>query len=268
MSNLVFEKLKKIADKAINATTKEESIKHLSLAFSLFSKETIRFSTVYQNMQNRLDLIKTELNKNQNNLNVKVSDLKSISSYLNNILNNISQGIIFIDKDHLITTYNKEAYKILNIEEKKVLFNRYDNLFKDDFFGFSIKNAIKYKSAKNLNYINYNNKEIEVTTSFVNDVQKENIGLIVMLKDISKIKQYQKTLNLNDRLKELGLMQSLLSKEIKNSLSSIRSVSSLLFNNLQDNISLKNLSLNILENVKSLENLGLFSGILGISMPR
>jgi nitrogen fixation/metabolism regulation signal transduction histidine kinase len=110
MSNSVFNKLKIIADKAIKAKTKEESIKPLSLDFSLFSKETTRFCSVYQNMHNRLDLIKNELNKNQNSLNSKVLDLKSITSYLNNILNTISQGIIFIDNHHIIAIYNKEAF--------------------------------------------------------------------------------------------------------------------------------------------------------------
>jgi PAS domain S-box-containing protein len=255
MSNSVFDKLKIIADKAIKAKTKEESIKHLSLAFSLFSKETTRFCSVYQNMQNRLDLIKNELNKNQNSLNSKVLDLKSISSYLNNILNNISQGIIFIDKDFIITTFNNEAEKILNIDENKILFNSFNIFFKDDFFGFSIKDSIKYKSAKNLNYITYNNKEIEVTTSFVKDIKKDHIGLIIMLKDITSIKQYQKNINLNDRLKEIGSMQNLLSNEMKNSLSKIRSNASLLFRDLEDNMNLKNLSFNILENIKSLETL-------------
>ncbi|NGX56432.1 MAG: Sensor protein ZraS [Candidatus Anoxychlamydiales bacterium] len=265
MSKSLFEDLKNAANKALTAKTKEESIKQLRLAFSLFTKETYRFSKVYQNMQQRLDLVKKELEKNQNTLKRKVEDLRSTTTYLNNILKNSSQGIIFIDMDQIITTFNKEAINILEIEEIDILFNKYNDFFKDDFFGFSIKDALKYESIKNLNYVNFKNKEIEVTTSFIKNTPKNQMGIIIMLKDITELKRYQTIASRNERLKELGHMQANIAHEIKNPLGAIRGYASLLYRDLESNINLRNMSGYILDASKALERL--VNNVLYFSRP-
>jgi len=100
----------------------EESVHHLSVAFQLFSEETSRLKDDYAKLQQRLQTVNQELATAHRNLLQKVSELNSVTHYLNNILQNISQGIIFIDLEGRITTINDTAARLLNGTAQDVLY--------------------------------------------------------------------------------------------------------------------------------------------------
>ncbi len=253
----ILKKLQEVANAALSSKTPEESMKHLAKGFSLFTREAKRLEVSYLTVQNRLNIVNKQLKKTENSLTEKITDLNSVTSYLNNILKNISQGILFIDLDGIVTTYNSAAEKILKKEEKKVLFNNFWDNFADDFFGFSMKGAISFKLDHNVNFISLKKerKEIEVTTSFVYDCPKAYQGIIVLLRDVTKIQKLQHLANRNDRLKELGLMAAGVAHEIKNPLGAIRGYASLLYRDLEDNKQLCDMASYIIDGTKSLERI-------------
>ncbi|MBN2479859.1 MAG: PAS domain-containing protein [Parachlamydiales bacterium] len=251
----IFKKLQESANLAMKSTSSDESMKHLANAFSLFSKEAKRIENSYKTLQDRFLKVSSILEKKEKDLTHKITDLNSITSYLNNILSNISQGILFIDLDGIITTFNSPAEKILEKKQDEILFQSYFDCFNDDFFGFSMKDAIKLKQTKKLNYIFFkkNEKEIEVTTSFVYDCPSRYQGIIIMLKDMTKLKKLEVLANRNDRLNHLGEMAASVAHEIKNPLGVIRGYASLLHNDLKDNKTLQTMTSYILDGTRSLE---------------
>jgi nitrogen fixation/metabolism regulation signal transduction histidine kinase len=255
----ILNKLNEEANLALSSKTTEESMKHLIKAFALFSKETNRLENAYERLQQRFNQVNNQLEKSDKELRKKITDLNSISSYLNNILKNISQGILYIDLDGIVTTYNKSAEKILEIQETQVLFNKFWDNFKDDFFGFSMKNALNFGLCQKITYINNKcaneKKTIEVCTSFIYECPKAYQGIIVLLKDVTKIQKLKTLANRNDRLKELGQIAASVAHEIKNPLGAIRGYASLLYKDLERSKSLQNMISYILDGTKALERI-------------
>ena len=253
----IFKKLQEAAQTAQDANSSAESMKHLTNAFSLFSKEAKRLQNSYDILEDRFNLVNKKLLEKEKDLTSTINDLDSITSYLNNILKNISQGILFIDLDGIITTYNSSCEKILEKDSKTILFNSYLDNFADDFFGFSMKDALFFKSSQKMSFVNFNikneKKEVEVTTSFVFDCPPSYQGIIIMLRDVTKLQKLQILANRNDRLKELGEMAASVAHEIKNPLGAIRGYASLLFRDLSENRHLQDMASYILDGTKALE---------------
>lgn len=255
----ILNKLNNAANLALNSKTTEESMKHLARAFALFSQETNRLENAYQRLQQRFNQVNIQLEKTDSELRKKITDLNSVSSYLNNILKNMSQGILYIDLDGIVTTYNNAAIEILEMEEKQVLFKSYLDNFKDDFFGFSIKDALIFGLCQKITYIisdtSKEKKDIEVCSSFVYDCPKSYQGLIILLKDVTKIQKLKILANRNERLKELGRMAASVAHEIKNPLGGIRGYASLLYKDLEGSKHLQDMTSYIIEGTKALERI-------------
>jgi len=247
----------------------EERVQHLSQAFQLFSEETSRLKEDYAKLQQRLQTVNQELAAAHRSLLQKVLELNSVTHYLNNILQNISQGIIFINLEGNITTLNDAAARLLNASPKKVLFQSVWNHFSDDFFGFSIRESLRFGLTQRLIYKTVQqgteNRELEISTSFVFEGPKTYHGLIILLRDITDIQELQRTAHRNDRMKELGEMAATVAHEIRNPLGGIRGYATLLYRDLSDQKNLQEMAGFVIEGTKSLESL--VSAILSYARP-
>ena len=256
MSDILNE-LNKSANLALNSKSTQESMKHLAKAFALFSKETTRLENANVRLLNRFNKINYQLERVENEMRNKISDLDATELYLNNILKNISQGILYIDLTGIVTTYNEKAQNILEIDEKTLLFNKYLDNFRDDFFGFSIKNALNFAMFPKTSYITIKTKNlkkiIKITTSLVSASSKTHRGIILLLKDVTDLQKLQTQANRNDRLSQIGQITTSIAHEIKNPLSSIRGFASLLYKDLENSKPLQDLVTYILDATKALE---------------
>lgn len=255
MSDILNE-FKKSAKQVLQAKTPKESLEHLAKAYLLFSKESSRLENANARLLDRFNKINSQLQKVESSTRDKSSDLDALKIYLNNILNNISQGIIYIDLSGIVTTYSSKAQNILQLDEKKVLFNHYLDSFKDEFFGFSIKNALKYSILPKSCIITLDENEkksLQVNSCLVLDCPKNHRGLILFLKDITEIQKLQTKANRNDRLTSIGEITSSIAHDIKNPLGSIRGFASLLYKDLENSKPLQDLISYILDATKSIE---------------
>jgi PAS domain S-box-containing protein len=255
----LLQKIEEAAKNAKNSTSVEEGMGHLAKAFSLFSQEASNLKQNYYNLQEKFKAVGSELETTNEQLQDKVAELKTLTSYLNNILKNMSQGLLFIDKEGTITTCNEAALKILNLDEKKVLYNNFWNCFSDEYFGFSLRNALTFGLSQKMSYLCLNDahkekKEIEVTGTYVAE-EGSYQGIILMLRDVTQMQKLQMIASRNDRLKELGEMAAVVAHEIRNPLGGIRGFASLLYRDLEQTPHLKEMAQYILEGTKSLERL-------------
>jgi len=270
MSDSLFTQLREAAQSAMKSKSVEDGMKHLAHAFALFSQETNKLKEAYFRLQQRFQSVNTELEKTNSQLRQKLTELKTVSSYLDSILKNMSQGIIFIDKEGIVTTCNDAAAKLLKVDGEKLLFSNFWSFFQDDFFGFSLREALNFGLSKKTNYITLavdgqDNKEIEISTSFVSNSPKAYQGIIIMLRDITRLQRLQTIASRNDRMKDLGEMAASVAHEIRNPLGGIRGYASLLFRDLQDSPHLREMAHHIIEGTKALERL--VSNVLHFSRP-
>ncbi|HSX26530.1 MAG TPA: ATP-binding protein [Chlamydiales bacterium] len=250
MSDTILHELQRSADLALKSQSVQEGVHHLTHAFALFSEEATRLKSAYAKLQERFQTVNQELG-------VKVAELNRLNSYLTNILKNISDALLFIDLEGTVTMANEAALKLLKLKSEVILFKRYWDLFPDDYFGFSMRESLKFGISHRLLYKSYPNEkqEVEISTTFVYEGPKFYHGLILVLRDISEKQKLQLIANRNDRMKELGEMAATVAHEIRNPLGGIRGYASLLFRDLESHKHLQEMAGFVIEGTKTLEKL-------------
>lgn len=254
---------------------------NLQQAFKEFSLETERLEMTYRSLQERFKSVQTTLQESHTRLSGKLVELDFMSKYLGALLNHISQGIIFIDQKGIVTTYNATAQELLQIDEKKLLFHPFSEYFDDRFLGFSLQEAFTAKQCPKTTFItlarNGQTVELEVEASFVSmgpqaysmaQPQMPSLaiqGLLVLMRDVTKIRHLQQIAARNDRLKELGALASHLAHEIRNPLGGIKGFATLLHQELKDRPDLQQMAAHIEEGADGLNHF--VSGMLHYSRP-
>jgi len=160
-------------------------------------------------------------------------EFKSVTQYLHLLVDSIAEGLIFIDKEGKILTYNQQAEKLLKIPADQVLFKVFWNLFADDLFGFSVKGALKDHHTIE-NQIHSFNGTTTLSVDF-RPINTETIqGGLLLLQDITELRRCQEGAERRDRLQELGEMVGMVAHEIRNPLGGIQGYASLLEKELSD----------------------------------
>ncbi len=201
----------------------------------------------------------------------KIEELENSICYLESILSHIGQAILFIDQNGRITTYNPSAEKLLGYGRDQVLYRPYKDFFDDQAFGFSLKEALKLtKPPKDATTVFIDSsgkkKDLEVSTTYVpQGCSKGTEGLLLILKDVTEIHRLENRAQHNDRMKEMGLMASIVAHEIRNPLGGIKGFATLLSRDLEAQPKLKQMADYILEGVESLNNL--VNQVLNYSRP-
>lgn len=209
-------------------------VEELKDAFLQFSQETERLEKAYLGLQERFQAVNAKLESTEELLQKKVVELDNISSYLQSVLGHLNEGILFIGVNGSISTCNHAAEKCLGTKAEHLLFKQYDEVFEDHFFGFSLSEAFKSSTVPTTTMISIEDKEFEVSLSFVSRGPKVYRGIIILLKDITEIRKLQKQSQLNDRMKELGEMAAFVAHEIRNPLGGILGYASLLKRELKE----------------------------------
>ncbi len=242
---------------------------NLEQAFKQFSLETERLERTYQSLQERFKAAQTTLQESQTRLSGKLAELDFTSRYLESILHHISQGILFIDLQGIVTTYNAAAQQLLHIPEKELLFRPFTDFFSDTFLGFSLKATFASKQCPRMMFISIAHEgqesEIEVEATFVSMSQQAYPlahrqadsppiqGLLILLRNITKVRRLQQMANQHDHLRELGELMSHLAHEIRNPLGGIKGYASLLAQDLADRPASQDMAKAIIQGVDGLD---------------
>lgn len=264
MGNQTIKNLQKATREATHSQTHKEKIESLSKAFEMFSLETARLETAYTELKRQFQELNLELEETNSQLKSKVGELDLITYYLNSILANISQGILFIDLEGNVTTYNRTAEKILGLKGTKVLFSNFWHCFNDAIFGFSMHQVLANLKSPGTTFCTYTKPngetlELEIDISFVlkdeDDSPISTQGLIILIRDITEIRRLEVIALRNDRMKELGEMAAQVAHEIRNPLGGIKGFASLLQRDLKDQPELQKMAGYIVEGTDSLNRL-------------
>lgn len=184
-------------------------------------------------------------------------------------LNSSEKGVLFVNLEGVVTTYNDTAEDLLGIPREKVISHFYSNSFADKLFGFSMQQALAEKqipTTKSLIAETVHPLEVDATILLREAEEIPSIeGIIILVRDISELHRRQAIEERNDRMKELGKMVALIAHEIRNPLGGIRGFAGLLQRNLQNNSDLHKLASYIVEGTESLNRL-VFK-ILGYAKP-
>ncbi|WP_068467192.1 two-component system sensor histidine kinase NtrB [Candidatus Protochlamydia phocaeensis] len=254
----------------------------LTQAFKQFSLETERLELAYGSLQEQFKGIQRSLQESHMRLAGKLAELDFVTHYLEAILQHISQGILFIDANGVVTTYNAAAESLLGIPRKELLFHPFCDFFSDPFLGFSLKEALHSNFCPKVSFVSWTTKEgekkeLEVEATFValgsqsypldyrQPTESPIQGLLVLIRNITEVRRLQQIANRHDRLKELGEMAAHLAHEIRNPLGGIKGFATLLHQDLRDRPDLQQMATYIMEGTDSLNHF--VSNILNYTRP-
>jgi signal transduction histidine kinase len=141
--------------------------------------------------------------------------------------------------------------KIVHLPKSQFIGQRFWDTFPDDFFGFSMRESLRYGIAHELLYKN----NLEISTIFLYQGEKCEHGLLVKITDIAERERARSEDAQGERMKQLGEMTARLAHEIRNPLGGIRGFAMLLHQDLATQPHLQEFAGQVVEGTRSLERL-------------
>lgn len=183
----------------------------------------------------------------------------TLSPLLSKDVRTQAKGIFFIRLDGTVGIYDAVAAELLNFPAEEVLKHTYWDFFVDDFFGFSMHQAMLEKQIPPLTSISESPSAVAYSTldfdiTFLN-LDPSMAGVLIIIRNIEALQRHNAIALRNIHMKELGKMAGLIVHEIRNPLGGIKGFSSILQRDLQDNADLHRMATNIVEGSENLNRL-------------
>ncbi|WP_432407968.1 sensor histidine kinase [Wukongibacter sp. M2B1] len=219
--------------------------------------------------KDELGLLGQAFNEMKNQISIRTNKFLQMKRFNEDILRNISTGIITTDISGKIKNYNNAASdiieRVMGLDEKKpriikVLMtqinetiNRTEEINRiEDFYKNDTKESVY----------------LDITTSLMKNSSGKYIGVICSFNDITKRKNIEESVERINRLTSLGQLTAALAHEIRNPLSGIKMSAQILNKRLSQHLSTseKNLFKVIIREIERLDSL--ITDLLNFAKPR
>jgi len=195
-------------------------------------------------------------------LNTDSSNALVENSHLPHILESIPTGVVALDDQGRIMTFNRTAERITGLKAERVLGKTFDVVFKPDYFQHSALNfedIVKIEKTTEIKttfaYDRRNNVHLNIAISPVTARPQGKIGTVLSLTDVTRLQNLETQANRTGRLAAMGEMAVRIAHEIRNPLGSIELFSTMLMDDLAEFEDLKTLAEHISSGVKSINHI-------------
>mgnify|MGYP003966236177 FL=1 len=209
----------------------------LNQAFQSFNEAT-------EQLQNSYDVLNEALETNKN--------------YLHNIMESLPTGVIVVDQNNAINTFNKTAGTITGLDPEACLNKPLSEVFSIDLFEKIVRRTTKEKSPiveREIETPHHGKIYTRISTSPVLDKKNEQIGTVLNIEDITELRRLEEEAQRNRRLRATGEMAAGIAHEIRNPLGSIELFSSLLKKDLSEDQEKREIVEHISASVKSMDRI-------------
>jgi PAS domain S-box-containing protein len=217
-------------------------IQALAAAFASFTKTTATLEEAYKRLEDRARTLDQELQ-------ARNRELAITTEYLNSIMDSMSDGVIVVDEEGRITTFNHAANQILGFEPGEVSGARFTDVFHREFQASAARQAVELR-AKDGSLV-----PIHERTAPVEDRNRQRIGHVMVFQDLSEIESLRQQVRQKDRLAAIGEMAATVAHEIRNPLGGIRGFASLLERDIEPDDNRYRLVDKILTGTKTLDRI-------------
>ncbi|NIA14477.1 MAG: PAS domain S-box protein [Nitrospiraceae bacterium] len=192
-----------------------DDVKALADAFIQFTRSTQALEESHRLLQGQAKRLSEELA-------AKNRELALTNDYLNYILESMSDGVIAIGTDGLVTKFNRSAGETLGYTAAEVVGRPFDHVFGREFTIPSDSAAMELRAKSG--------RSIPVTErdAPMSDRNQVRIGYVKVFQDLTELEALRAQVRQMDRLAALGEMAATVAHEIRNPLGGIRGFAALL----------------------------------------
>ena len=190
-------------------------VKALTEAFDVFTRSTQTLEEAYRRLEARAAELGRELAE-------KNRELALTNDYLNYILESMSDGVIAVDTEGVITKFNRSAVAVLEYAGEEVVGKPFHEVLGREFFVSSGALTAQLRAK--------NGREVPVSErdSPIADRNNACIGYVKVFQDLTEIEALREQIRQVDRLAAIGEMAATVAHEIRNPLGGIRGFAALL----------------------------------------
>ncbi|MFZ5980605.1 MAG: two-component system sensor histidine kinase NtrB [Candidatus Zixiibacteriota bacterium] len=191
----------------------------------------------YEKIIEELKQSQAELLKLNRQIQNRADSLEQFNRYL---LESINSGIVTLDAEGRVVSVNRAGCRILGIEPERYLKHHYVELFKDEeplngILAAALGEGI-VEGYQEFNFTSENGRSLVlgITVSLITDQDKKQVGVSILINDLTEITRLRGELETKHRLAALGEMAGGLAHQLRNSMGAILGYSHLLKKKLKD----------------------------------
>lgn len=190
--------------------------------------------------------------------------VQRMKEYNERIVNNIESGIIVVNREGKVTTFNRKAQEITGLFQDQVLGKTPKVLISP--LNDIILRCWRTKEPVSIPELSLENGQnsnliIGLNTSLI-DEEGEKAGVIVILTDLTEVRKLEEKIRQTEKMVSIGSMVSQLAHEIKNPLSSVKTFTELLPEKYQDREFREKFFLVVSKEIKRIDDL--LNGMLNL----
>lgn len=165
--------------------------------------------------------------------------LKSLKEYNENIMASINSGVMVVDINHRVTTFNRGASDLFHITAHAVVGKELSEFSRLKPLADLLRRTMETGYSVHRNEVSvttFSDQEITigVSTSLLNSQTTRTNGAIAIFSDLTRTKSLEERVRHSEKLAVLGEMAAVMAHEIRNPLNAIAGFSQLLQSRLQE----------------------------------
>ncbi len=200
----------------------EKAVK-LNEAFDSFTQASKSLEEYFGKLSERVKYLTLELEDKNAQLNKAVLEVGESKEYLNAILQSIGEAIIVLDRNEKITMLNRASEELLCLDSGDVKGREFNDI------GLSVETGTSGAALS----VEGKKYDVMFSRSEIFGKSGELSGYVILIKDITWVKELERRDERNQRLISMGEMAAKIVHEIRSPLCSIELFSTMLSNDLK-----------------------------------
>lgn len=162
--------------------------------------------------------------------------LKHTRDYTRQVISNMANGLLSLDKNGKLVSYNNLALELLGLDESQVHQTDIDQMIDFKEAGInSTLNSCQKEIDRQIMYHKKSGEVIPLSFSSTPIESEPNVceGVVILIRDLREIKALEKKVQESEKLAAIGKLAASLAHEVRNPLSSIKGLAQFLQHSME-----------------------------------